>query len=630
MLAGALTACGGGDSAVISQKMLIAPKMGLVESYTPLPSLSNVQRIKALRVDAPQPSSSIVLDGSPFDRTLAKAGIAMPAPGKPPQIGIGRKVMALASPADFSQRLQWRTGVSGGRQAAIRFVSAGAVGTRLALAITRIDPRTLLRVYGRSATTATEVTGAEMIETIYRNLAEQPAEAASRVFYAPYVAGEEVTLELELPDGVPTDSLEINVPRLSHLYQSPESEPDLLKLAQAGSCQVDVACRSEWAPTGNATARLIFSDPVSGSTSACTGTLLNDRGSSGAPNLLTANHCISTQAAASSLQTFWFYRAASCGSSSLYAGARVVSGGATLLYASGKTDTSFLRLNNSPPAGVTYSGWTSSLTVPQTDIGGVHHPQGGVQKVNVGRVNSYAACQPLGSSDEFSCAYSFNPTGATHLNVGWSSGVLEPGSSGSGVFQLINGGRYLVGQLTGGSSSCSNPAGNDVFGRFDLAYQAALYKWLDQAGPPLTAIYRFYNAATGAHFFTANSAERDYVIATYAQFKYEGIAFYAYAATGAALSPVYRFYNTSTGAHFYTMSTAERDIVMTYPQFRFEGPAWYAQSVPDGVDSPLYRFYNASSGAHFYTMSAAERDSVMAGNPRFKFEGIAYYAWTAK
>lgn len=629
LLTATLVACGGGgDSAIIGQKVLNGPLESKVENFTPNLPDTNSLRIKALRADAPSPSRSIVLGSAAAEVALAKSSKRASAIGKPPQIGIGRRVTELASNTDFSQRLQWRTSASGSQQVAIRFVSPGATGIRLAIAVTDIDPRTLLRVYGQSAITATEVTGIEVIDTIYRNLAEKPADAASRLFYAPYVAGQEVTLELELPGNVSTASLDINVPRLSHLYQSPESETGLLKIGESGSCQVDTACRSDWGATGNGTARMVFSDPASGGTYACSGTLLNDRASSGAPYLLTASHCISSQASASTLQTFWFYRASSCGSGRLYSGVQVVSGGATLLYSSNTTDTTFLRLNNSPPSGVTYNGWSPNLVSSQSDIGGVHHPKADVQKVSLGQTSGFAACTPPDSSSSFSCTYTSSPSSATHLRVNWSSGVTEAGSSGSGVFQVINGNRYLVGQLSGGTSSCAAQTGTDVYGRFDLAYQAVLYKWLDDSGPSRTAIYRFYNSSTGAHFFTASSGERDYVIATDPKFRYEGAAFYAYAAADTGLSAVYRFYNTLTGAHFYTMNTAERDnVIVTLPQFKFEGPAWYAKSASDGNNNPLYRFYNTSTGAHFYTMSAGERDYVIATIPKFKFEGVAYYAW---
>ncbi|MBP6560227.1 MAG: hypothetical protein KA212_08050, partial [Burkholderiaceae bacterium] len=43
------------------------------------------------------------------------------------------------------------------------------------------------------------------------------------------------------------------------------------------------------------------------------------------------------------------------------------------------------------------------------------------------------------------------------------------------------GGRYLVGQLTGGTSSCTMGTGVDYYGRFDVAYAAALGQWLGAA-----------------------------------------------------------------------------------------------------------------------------------------------------
>ena len=63
----------------------------------------------------------------------------------------------------------------------------------------------------------------------------------------------------------------------------------------------------------------------------------------------------------------------------------------------------------------------------------------------------------------------------------WQKGTTEGGSSGSGVFVTVveNQTRYLVGQLYGGSASCSNREGGDAYGRFDLAYSAALSRWLN-------------------------------------------------------------------------------------------------------------------------------------------------------
>src|SRR5256885_8407232 len=65
----------------------------------------------------------------------------------------------------------------------------------------------------------------------------------------------------------------------------------------------------------------------------CTGTLLNDKAASGTPYFITANHCISSQTVASTLETSWFYRTPSCNSRTLSSANRVLRNGATLLYA---------------------------------------------------------------------------------------------------------------------------------------------------------------------------------------------------------------------------------------------------------------------------------------------------------
>ncbi|WP_289240874.1 hypothetical protein [Delftia sp.] len=54
----------------------------------------------------------------------------------------------------------------------------------------------------------------------------------------------------------------------------------------------------------------------------CSGTLINDKAGSGTPYFLTANHCISTQTVASTLETSWFYRTPSCNSRTLSSASR--------------------------------------------------------------------------------------------------------------------------------------------------------------------------------------------------------------------------------------------------------------------------------------------------------------------
>jgi len=145
----------------------------------------------------------------------------------------------------------------------------------------------------------------------------------------------------------------------------------------------------------------------------------------------------------------------------------------------------------------------------------------------------------------------------------------------------------------------------------------------------VSPVYRFFNQATGTHFYTIVAAERDHVIGAYPQFRYEGPAFAAFAQSAPGAQPVFRFFNTATGTHFYTIKATERDYVLaTWPQFAYEGPAYYA--MPDaGADTrtELFRFFNSATGAHFYTTSTTERDQVRGTMPQFAYEGVAFYVY---
>ncbi|WP_157694130.1 GDSL-type esterase/lipase family protein [Hydrogenophaga crassostreae] len=146
----------------------------------------------------------------------------------------------------------------------------------------------------------------------------------------------------------------------------------------------------------------------------------------------------------------------------------------------------------------------------------------------------------------------------------------------------------------------------------------------------LVPVYRFYNSGTGAHFYTANTVERDQLIASSSFFQYEGAAFMVSPVPQAGLAPVYRFMNTSTGVHLYTISETERNLIQnSLPDYRLEGVAYYA-SLSGGVGlTPLYRFYQQNRKFHFYTALYTERDDLISNACSYRYEGLAYYVFDA-
>lgn len=146
--------------------------------------------------------------------------------------------------------------------------------------------------------------------------------------------------------------------------------------------------------------------------------------------------------------------------------------------------------------------------------------------------------------------------------------------------------------------------------------------------PSVVPVYRFYNANSGTHFYTASEGERYTVIKKYpAIYKFEGVAYSLNTANPTNCVPLYRFYNTRTGTHFYTASEDEKNSVIAKwsSTFQLEGVA-YNVSTNSSNATPIYRFYNKRNGTHFYTASEDEKNSVIAKYPStYAFEGVAYY-----
>ncbi|CAM3442999.1 trypsin-like peptidase domain-containing protein [Paracidovorax anthurii] len=626
-----LAACGGGDGAATTQAGATASAetraaVTRVESAEqPATAVQDVPRIRERAADAAVAAARVGLGA------FVRSESALVERNGARQIGAPRSVGDTATAAGLRQRLQWTATESGGAKAAVSFTSEGAHGVRLGVLVRSLPGSAVLRIYRQDRPTSVyEIAGQEILQTLQRNRAAGDLSDKARTWWSPDSGAGEITLEIELPAGTPVDSLDIAIPTLSHIFEdlSLPSEDSVSQEAvnDASTCNLDSTCYDDYASQRNAVARMTFVD--SGLTYNCTGTLLNDRDSTGTPYFLTANHCISSQTVASSLQTDWFFRSPTCNSRTLSSSAARRTGGATLLYASSNTDTSFLRLNEAPPAGAVFAAWDANAQSLSSAVAGIHHPKGDLQKISFGSIVSTLSCA-RDSATSFTCSTASGLSGSFY-RVTYTQGTTQAGSSGSAIFR----GGAVVGTLYGSNSNdqCTTTAFS-VYGRFDLAYSAALQQWLSPAvATPSgrSAVYRFYNRSTGAHFFTQSAGERDFVIQTYPAFSYEGVAFYAYAGPTTGQSAVYRFFNTGTGAHFYTISQGERDFVQaTYPAFRYEGPSWYAQTAAGSGSTAIYRFFNRSNGTHFYTISQAERDFVIATYPVYQYEGPVYYAWTA-
>jgi lysyl endopeptidase len=456
-----LAACfvGLAGSPVLAARMRVEAER---QPAAPAPAVAAAKRANPARIPG------LLLAAGP-DAAQAPASTA--ALGKPLQIGVARAVDELKTAASMTQRMTWEGLAAGRTVGAISITSPGAAALRAGLRIGSLPHDALLRFYAPGAGEVFEVTATQVRETIGRNLYFDDDTSEARTFWSPIVEGATLVIELELPAGATVDDVRIASPIISHMVTSAATNFTAPKAA--ASCNIDAVChQATWSAEMDAVARIIYT--TQGASYVCSGTLVADRDSSTAiPYFLTANHCINTQTAASTLQSYWFYRSTACNSGKR-GDYRTVFGGATLLYATETTDTSFVRLNAAPPAGAAYAGWLVGLTPPPgASVTGIHHPTGDLQKISFGSVDGYYSCLGSGTG-AFTCGGA-SPAASAFYGIAWQSGVTESGSSGSAIF--TDEGHYLLGQLYGGSGTCTAP-GVDFYGRFDVAYNSALYQWL--------------------------------------------------------------------------------------------------------------------------------------------------------
>lgn len=368
------------------------------------------------------------------------------------EIGVGRAIEAVDQ-AD-SRALTW-SAVDGGVAAHWQLTSAQAKALRVALDIGRLPAGAELRF-----------AGLDRLEVVYGPFTASDVLATGSRYWSPVLEGDTARVEVFVPAGQSPFEVAIAIRQLSHLFVSP-ADPKAEQLAKAsGFCQVDFICRaagdSSLDQTGRSVARMTFT-VSGGGTSMCTGTLLNPSDGSFTPYFYSAAHCISTQASASTLTTHWFYENAACGGGGLSPSYVQVPGGSTLLHANTASDALLVRLNASPPSTAIYAGWDAATVSVGSPMTAIHHPEGDVKKVSLGSVGG------LGPASGFD-------TGGDFIRIKWNSistGVVEPGSSGSGIFSGNSSAGYRFrGGLLGGPSSCTASASDlyDYYSRFDQVY----------------------------------------------------------------------------------------------------------------------------------------------------------------
>ena len=378
----------------------------------------------------------------------------------PPEQGVGplrigfHRDVPKAYQGDVLSRLEWTT-MSDGTLAAVLLVSSPqATSIRVAVRAD-LPPGGALRFFHpagdeRNVLIDPVVTAEELRLRANVPTAPQPSGASqsagaakqSEVFWSPSVTGDAIGVEITLPSGVARERAWLRVEKIAHRY----ADANIPRNTAECAGHVDVQCRASEFPAGleNAVARIEYEDDRG--TALCTGQLLNDSDAdSFVPYFLTANHCVATAAVARTMQATWFYQLENCDSDATDLRIATTFGGADLLATSARDDATLLRLRRRVPPNVFYAGWAARHGRSDEAVVGIHHPAGDVKKYSAGNITEITDSQGVEDA----------------IQLTWSEGVTEGGSSGSGLFRD----GYLIGTLSHGDE-CGSPVYFDFYGSF--------------------------------------------------------------------------------------------------------------------------------------------------------------------
>jgi lysyl endopeptidase len=316
--------------------------------------------------------------------------------------------------------------------------SQGAAGLRVKLEVAAIDAPIEVRVQGADS----------RVEL----MTVEPGRGEA---WTPWTEGAVQAIEIFSRAAQP-----VSVGAIVHFTESP------LAKATAGTCTVPTMCTTNDAALDAAIAQrkksLIKINFVEGGASyVCSATLVNtDRFP--APYVLTANHCVGTAEAAASVTSFWFYEQSACDSSiAVITSPPQVAGGTQLVFTNANVDSSLLLMARNPPAGALYSGWSAAGVPTGAPTVSLSHPQGDTARLALGSV--VGLLRIVGKPQDM-------------YGVRFSRGIIQGGSSGSGLFTLAGGSLQLRGILSGttirqaGGMSCTNLNEDALYGRMDILH----------------------------------------------------------------------------------------------------------------------------------------------------------------
>ena len=377
---------------------------------------------------------------------VEKAVAAKPQqPGGPVQIGFVRAV------AKSAEVVQW-VPAAGGYVATLELGSADSAGIRARL---DLSPNAgVIEVRAQGADGPIHLVTA--------------AAARSNEAWTAYTEGE--TQRVELFSRQRPEAGAVRVGAVVHFTASPFEK-------LAGACTVPSMCT-----TGNSALdaaiterrksvmRINFVDD--GGSFLCSATVINTDKFPDA-YVLTANHCINNASAASSITSWWNYESLGCADFAPNPNRVQIAGGMQLVFTDYSIDGSLLLMTSAPPPGAVYAGFSTTPMASGTSIVSLSHPDGDTMRLALGNTTQQYGI--LGRPQPMT-------------GVRFNRGIIQGGSSGSGLFTLTNGQLQMRAILSAttvreGGMSCTTTTEEGLYGALST-FGPKMQQFVSRAAAP--------------------------------------------------------------------------------------------------------------------------------------------------
>ena len=411
--------------------------------------------------------------------TTGALHITLPPPARTPESassgGDGPLQVSFerGMPAEYegnlSSRMKWVPMEDGTAATQASVTSPGATNMRMGVQVD-LPPDAEIRFSGADPTTTYPVVTREDIS--WKGFEPQ-------TLWSPIVEGQTIGIEIVLPSEESLSNFRFEIDGVLHGFLE---NGGFGFTPQICSNQVDAMCRtSRFESFQIGTVAQISYRTDSGGGYVCSGTMMNDKDQRHfIPYFLTANHCISSQTEARSIVAQWYYLPATCGGTTLHSRYFRTSFGANMLETSLRQDSSFLVFRYRARKPQSYSGWNPARAPIRHDAFGLHHPSGTRMKYSAGRTTRF---KNVDVCDDLEARIGCNLV-ANAIEVDWTDGLTEGGSSGSGLFFRLPQGQRLMGVLSGGRGGCTDKISS--YGNFRDFY-GQVRPYLNATTAPISA-----------------------------------------------------------------------------------------------------------------------------------------------